>query len=515
MIDNLIQDYNFLDLRNIDEEFKYLEPTLESWQKDEHLLSFFDSVKDEYVFLEQFATANEDGSPKILITHKSLFPFLQKVLKATKDLDFPFTFYEFENKDITFYRFKYDMNTKDIYLYKLKVTLKRTNHNKKIHKDFYFSTDDNFTFSKVWQKQSFIIKENNECVFKGCESSKIFKSTKIDYLFNNHLLKTYFLNKINTPIIKDLNNLANIILFHDELLKHIKKDIDFNTLKSSHTIQELIESIMGEKILFNLNKLDICLALSFALSLKFIKENQRVKIYQYLVEFKKSIDRKEKRKELRHTPYSETIDLIHKRKKYHCLNVLYLYLAHKLDLKQEFNTDDEKEIEKIACYERRLFELTEDYARLCYKTKTLVNLNINSIKRLKVEHDLLVKKLQQIKISKNKKLNIHKDFKALTLPKNFELIEKEGRLYLQGLNQHNCVFTRKDIINKGLVAIYNLNYKGTNYTLEIKRIKKDNHQLLCMGEMKGSYNKNPKKEVISYVKAILEKFNNQGGVYGK
>ena len=499
---NLIEDYHFLDLRNIDEEFKYLEPILKSWQEDKHLLSFFDNIKEEYVFLQKFATANEDGSPKIIITHKSLFPFLQKVLKATKDLDFPFTFYEFENKDILFYRFKYDRNTKDIFLYKIKVALRRTNYNKRIHKDFDFSTNDSFAFSKVWQKESFIIKESNECVFKVSETSKFFKSTDITRLFNNHLLKTYFLNKIDTPIIKDLKNLANISLYHKPL-EYFK--VDFNILKSSHTIQDLIENIVGEKIPFNLNKFDMFLALSFALSLKFIEENQRNKIYQYLV----------KKENLPHIKYIEYIKIIHKRKKFYCLNVLYPYLVDKLNIEQEINTDDEEKIKEIALYENELKNLTEDYIKLCYETKTLVNLNINSIKRLKTEHDLLVKKLEQIKISKNKKLNIHKDFKSLTLPKNFELIEKEGRLYLQGLKQHNCVFTRRDIINKGLVAIYNLNYQGADYTLEIKRIKRDNHQSLCMGEFKGIYNKNPKTEVISYVKAILEKFNNQGGMYGK
>lgn len=502
MTNNLIQDYKFLNLRNIDEEFKYLEPILESWQKDERLLSFFDSIKEEYIFLQQFGVSNEDGSPKIIIMHKSLFPFLEKVLKATKDLDFPFTFCEFENKDVIFYRFKYDINTKDIFLYKLKTTLRRTNCNKGIHKDFYFSTDDSFELGKVWDKGQFIIKESNECVFKGYESSKIFKSTNIAHLFENHLLKTYFLNKIDTPIIKDLKNLENTSLYHNPL-RFIK--VNFPSLKNSHTIQELIETIMGEKIPFNLNKLDIYLALSFALSLKFVKEEEKNKIYQYLVKFKKNcIDNINKEENL---PYIKYIRITHKRKKFHCINILHLYFVDKLKIKKLINDLllKSNNIGEITCYRKELESLVEDYTNLCYETKTLINLNINSIKRIETEHNLLIKKLEEIKISKSKKLRIHKDFKDLKLPKNFELIEKEGKLYLQGKKQHNCVYTRKDKINKGLIAIYNLNFEGIDYTLEIKR---DNNQYI-INQIKGIYNQKPKKEVCSYVKEILEKFNNQ------
>ncbi|HBK1891402.1 TPA: hypothetical protein LGD43_001959, partial [Campylobacter jejuni] len=51
--------------------------------------------------------------------------------------------------------------------------------------------------------------------------------------------------------------------------------IDFNVLINCHSVQEVIEKSLNTKINFNLNKFDIHLALSFAISLNFINFQAR------------------------------------------------------------------------------------------------------------------------------------------------------------------------------------------------------------------------------------------------
>ncbi|SQC36412.1 Uncharacterised protein [Helicobacter fennelliae] len=175
----------------------------------------------------------------------------------------------------------------------------------------------------------------------------------------------------------------------------------------------------------------------------------------------------------------------------YCFNLYYFYLLKTIKLREEYNDE----------------YLLKDYTELIYKTKTNINLKIQSVHRILREHDLLINKLNESKIPKNKKLKIHQSFINLKLPQNFKLLKTERELYLQGQKQHNCVYTRKEKINRGTSAIYHLDYQG-DYTLEISKRK----EKFIIFELKGKHNAEPTQEILSYVREELKEKRESIGV---
>ncbi|EAL0765471.1 hypothetical protein B6689_09345, partial [Campylobacter coli] len=116
------------------------------------------------------------------------------------------------------------------------------------------------------------------------------------------------------------------------------------------------------------------------------------------------------------------------------------------------------------------------------------------------EHNVLTIELEKKQIPKNKKLKIKEDFINLKLPEEFKLIETHKELYLHGMEQKNCVYTRRREIEDGLSAIYSLNYKGGVYTLEIFKRKNK----FAIKEIKAKHNEFANKEVINFVEKSLK-----------
>ncbi|EDP7738974.1 hypothetical protein GR227_04825 [Campylobacter jejuni] len=459
--------------------------------KDEYLKAFLSSIDKEYcIFFKKDDFINSfHQSLTLLISSKELVGFLEILLKTNLHLNYNLSFYKFESKGITrntyFYILKYNPSTRDIFFYKQIIDLQRTKDKKA------------FEFKRIWHKEAYILKENKTIISKNKTNFIINKYAST--FLSNPICKEFFLSQIKTPIIKDIKRLD------DESLNYLK--IDFALLNEVHNIQELMEKLFKKEFAFNLNRLDIFVALSFILALNFIPAKEHNKLYQFLINkhlisyeaiqkyiketFENNEAWKSSQKDLMLLRGQAPLALIsHQRKKYQCLNLLKLFLADKFAMSLTKET----------------IQLIEDYTRLTYMTKELVNLNIKSLKRMQVEHDSLVSILNIKQIPKSKKLKIDTSFLDLKLPNNFKLLKNEKELYLQGLEHKNCVYTRKHRINQGLSAIYNLNLKEIDYTLELTKNRKNQFSIY---ELKERFNQMPPKEVSLYVKNILKELNDK------
>ncbi|EAH6237322.1 hypothetical protein EIC22_08410, partial [Campylobacter upsaliensis] len=254
-----------------------------------------------------------------------------------------------------------------------------------------------FEFKRIWHKETYILKENKTIISKNKTNFIINKYAST--FLSNPIFKEFFLSQIKTPIIKDIKRLD------DASLNCLK--IDFALLNEVYNIQELMEKLFKKEFAFNLNRLDIFVALSFILALNFIPAKEHNKLYQFLINkhltsyerIKKYIKEtfenneawKSSQKDLMLLRGQAPLALIsHQRKKYQCLNLLKLFLADKFAMSLTKET----------------IQLIEDYTRLTYMTKELINLNIKSLKRMQVEHDSLVSILNIKQIPKSKKLKI-------------------------------------------------------------------------------------------------------------
>ncbi|EMX3587628.1 hypothetical protein AAGZ61_001196 [Campylobacter upsaliensis] len=459
--------------------------------KDEYLKAFLNSIDKEYcIFFKKDDFINSfHQSLTLLISSKELLGFLENLLKTNLHLNYNLSFYKFESKGITrntyFYILKYNPSTRDIFFYKQIIDLQRTKDKKA------------FEFKRIWHKETYILKENKTIISKNKTNFIINKYAST--FLSNPIFKEFFLSQIKTPIIKDIKRLD------DASLNCLK--IDFALLNEVYNIQELMEKLFKKEFAFNLNRLDIFVALSFILALNFIPAKEHNKLYQFLINkhltsyerIKKYIKEtfenneawKSSQKDLMLLRGQAPLALIsHQRKKYQGLNLLKLFLADKFAMSLTKET----------------IQLIEDYTRLTYMTKELVNLNIKSLKRMQVEHDRLVPILNIKQIPKSKKLKIDTSFLDLKLPNNFKLLKNEKELYLQGEKHKNCVYTRKHRINQGLSAIYNLNLKEIDYTLELTKNRKNQFSIY---ELKERFNQTPPKEVSLYVKNILKELNDK------
>ncbi|EPS5641033.1 hypothetical protein ACVF4D_001684 [Campylobacter coli] len=402
----LLNGYEFLDFENTKNT------TLKEWLKDENFLLFIKSIPKDYIFIiKKYGIANG-----IFLTHKKTFEFAQKILEKVKDINFDFSYSEFEFNQNIFYALNFE--NKEISFTELVFSFKINSLDR-----------ESFDISNIYNKKHFIIQKDNSLItfkYKKIQS----KGFNLVFLLENNILKNYYFNyleKINPYIAKDFKNIKENHSF--EIYKLLR--IDFNVLINCHSVQEVIEKSLNTKINFNLNKFDIHLALSFAISLNFIAKNEQNKLYKFVLENNKLI-----------YDYIDFInnnfanehfiEIKYKRKKYKIINIASFLLYHKLKPQKESYQNEFLEI----------YILINDYIKLSYETNNLINLNINSINRITNEHNVLTIELEKKQIPKNKKLKIKEDFINLKLPEEFKLIETHKELYLHGMEQKNCVYTR-------------------------------------------------------------------------
>ena len=145
----------------------------------------------------------------------------------------------------------------------------------------------------------------------------------------------------------------------------------------------------------------------------------------------------------------------------------------------------------------------DDYVRLCLQTKTKVQLNLSSIKRIVELHDELIntkknREMPTIHIPKN---TVYTKLRKL-LPKEFEWIKTKKRLLKESEIQHHCVWTYGDKINADKSAIYSFVYAPENkrYTIEFEY---GNDEKYKIRQMQSCCDKGHSKEAYEYVKSFL------------
>lgn len=145
----------------------------------------------------------------------------------------------------------------------------------------------------------------------------------------------------------------------------------------------------------------------------------------------------------------------------------------------------------------------DDYVRLCLQTKTKVQLNLSSIKRIVELHDELIntkknREMPTIHIPKN---TVYIKLRKL-LPKEFEWIKTKKRLLKESEIQHHCVWTYGGKINADKSAIYSFVYAPENKRYTIEFVYSNNGKYKIR-QMQSCCDKGHSKEAYEYVKNFL------------
>ena len=159
-----------------------------------------------------------------------------------------------------------------------------------------------------------------------------------------------------------------------------------------------------------------------------------------------------------------------------------------------------------------------DYVNMCFKAKIKVNLKVRSINQVINRHDKLSQDIALKSFMKNKemKVNIPKNSRfneletILSTDKthHFEWIKDKKRLAMETIEQHHCVWSYYDLINKDHCAIYSFifNKDSQRYTIEFH--KKNDHKKneYFVVQIQGKFNRVNTSEARKYVENILQEY---------
>ena len=139
-----------------------------------------------------------------------------------------------------------------------------------------------------------------------------------------------------------------------------------------------------------------------------------------------------------------------------------------------------------------------------------LNYNISTMKALNKRHDHLVRLLAEMDFKKYQaKKNIelkepkNSPFKKFALPDKFKRITSAEDLYLEGVIQHNCVFSYLDKINNGKCVIYTYTNEEQRYTIEIAY----KYNKFVLVQLKGPCNSEPPEEIFLEIYNLIESEN--------
>ena len=460
-----------LDYLSLDElkEIMKKEFKLES-NNDYGILDAFSFLNKEYYFFINVF------SPKILAFKKSMIDYLLKHKENIKALNMDLTINNNSFESEIFLKFtayiKYNREMENYQrLYFFEECVLNMNYDRGF---------EGISFGEKGGKRILTINPNNKefnIIFKETSYSQCKKfipiSTIKDFRYCYVIGYFYFqaLFKDN-PILRDLSKSD---------LKHIK--VPLENFKNLTTKQALIEAILGIKVPYNLNKLPFKVGFSFAgyLALGIIGNKDTHKFYSYLLENAKSFPLLAE-----NIPLTRGVTI--KRKKYELYSLIEWYFYQKIDIN--------------SCFWVR------DSINMALSIKESISLKIKSQKGTKREHDRILEAFLSKESKNSKKLKIAPHFKALAkrLPKSFELINQEARLQKEGLVQNNCVYSYKETINNGMIAIFSLLYENQRYTLEISYNKRKNAKnLYTLRQVKGKNNTEASNEVKLMVDGVLTK----------
>lgn len=144
-----------------------------------------------------------------------------------------------------------------------------------------------------------------------------------------------------------------------------------------------------------------------------------------------------------------------------------------------------------------------------------LNYNISTMKALNKRHDHLVRLLAEMDFKKYQSKNSielkepkNSPFKKFDLPDKFKRIQSAEELYLEGVIQHNCVFSYLDKINNGKCVIYTCVYEEKKYTIEITY---ENNKF-TLAQLMGPCNSEPPEEIFFEVYNLVEDKNKELGI---
>ena len=372
-------------------------------------------------------------------------------------------------------------------------------------------TPDNIRPSNIAQ-QLYIVIYPNGMIYQDRrnKNGSIFIPLSMKALSNYYSADDEFFNDFLNCLCEFTQIKYGTRIFED-CISYIKKcwliPVDYNNIVKYHTFEQAFKNKYISVKNWNRNDINILYVTSKVSSYVTEKSKNKVLEYADTDDFYKMLAKYS----------SNNVNFCRRYTRYNLYkDGIYLFLRNYLQnlIKKKQSDNDIFNIliqmEKID-YESSLkhaYEVAkryiDDYVRLCLQTKTKVQLNLSSIKRIVELHDELIntkknREMPTIHIPKN---TVYTKLRKL-LPKEFEWIKTKKRLLKESEIQHHCVWTYGGKINADKSAIYSFVYAPENkrYTIEFEY---GNDEKYKIRQMQSCCNKGHSKEAYEYVQKFLK-----------
>lgn len=371
-------------------------------------------------------------------------------------------------------------------------------------------TPDNIRPNNIAQ-QLYIVIYPNGMIYQDRrnKNGSIFIPLSMKALSNYYLADDEFFNDFLNCLCEFTQIKYGTRIFED-CISYIKKcwliPVDYNNIVKYHTFEQAFKNKYISVKNWNRNDINILYVTSKVSSYVTEKSKNKVLEYADTDDFYKMLAKYS----------SNNVNFCRRYTRYNLYkDGIYLFLRNYLQnlIKKKQSDNDIFNIliqmEKID-YESSLkhaYEVAkryiDDYVRLCLQTKTKVQLNLSSIKRIVELHDELInakknREMPTIHIPKN---TVYTKLRKL-LPKEFEWIKTKNRLLKESEIQHHCVWTYGDKINADKSAIYSFVYAPENKRYTIEFVYGNNGEYKIR-QMQSCCNKGHSKEAYEYVKSFL------------
>lgn len=294
---------------------------------------------------------------------------------------------------------------------------------------------------------------------------------------------TYFMafKELIFPVIKELMlKYGNLILdFEKYLDKQIFFPITLNECKDVKNLNELFQNKYKEGYRINWNKTDLNLGYLIIKSLTWINPNKINKLVG-----------------------EKDTNFLNKITGYRLNNIIQSFLTEYI--LKNINKDTYWKTEDGIAFSDDVRRIISDYIQMSREIKRKIHIGFSSAKKIKAEHDKIVKEynLKSMVLVKVPSKSKFKELRNI-LPKEFEWIRTKTRLKEEADIMHHCVYGYAKKINKDNCAIYSFIYNNTGkrYTIEfMKNIKNERYRI---EQIQGMCDRGCPREVRKYVQNFI------------
>lgn len=163
--------------------------------------------------------------------------------------------------------------------------------------------------------------------------------------------------------------------------------------------------------------------------------------------------------------------------------------------------------------EKDILGFVNDYVNMSLGCNNPIRLSI-SPKRIKRAHDLLSRQTAEREYSEAEcdvpltavpsRFDDLENILDLLFPLEFQRIHTTGQLMKEGESQHNCVFSRRNTVQKDLVAIFHWDFDNVSHTVQFV---KDNYGKYRVDEIRARYNRECSVSAMERIKEVLFRVN--------